>query len=77
MKNIYLMLAYYYDYAQGLVDKRECAAKILHSVNELFAALTVLSETRTWDAPESLSVGVNINTVREIVEKNLGIKTER
>lgn len=74
VKDIQLMLALYFDFANGISDRAETGREILKAIDRLFAGLSLLAETQVWPYDVSLMIGENINNVRRLAVKDFGIK---
>lgn len=76
MKDIQNLLSVYFDFANGVYERREAGMELLKIVNRLFAGLIVLAETRVWPYDVAAVIGENINEIKRLVVKdfNLNVK---
>lgn len=74
IKDIQQLLAVYFDFADGVLEKKEAGEKLIRIVHRLLAGVTILSETRIWQYDVSAAIGENINEIKRLVTKDFGIK---
>lgn len=77
LHNLNLLLTTYFDYTNGILDKKDTGKRLIMLVDSLFASLAILSEERVWDYNAAAMIGENINEVKRLVLKNFGMKTEQ
>lgn len=74
LKDLSKMLARYFDYTNGVAAREVVGQEIMMLVDELFAGLAILSETRVWEYGVAAAIGENINELRRLVMEDFKIK---
>lgn len=77
LRNLNRLLAYYFDYANGLIDKEEAGKRIMELVDSLFAALAILAEVRVWDYGVATAIGENVNELKRLTEAKFNYKKRK
>ncbi|MBQ2660580.1 hypothetical protein IJF93_00690 [Candidatus Saccharibacteria bacterium] len=74
VKDIQELMAVYFDFANGIYDRKEAGIELLKIVNRLLAGLTVLAETRVWPYDICAVIGENIAEIKRLVEKDFNVR---
>lgn len=77
LKDLNTLMARYFDFANGISSKEESGKEIMKLVDDLFAGLAILSETRVWDYSVAAVIGENVNELRRLAVKDFGIKVAK
>ena len=72
LKDLNELLARYYDFANGLVDREEAGKKIMMLIDDLLAGLTIMSEVRVWNYGIAAAIGENVNELKRLTLKEFG-----
>lgn len=75
VKNIQNLLAIYFDFADGIYERREAGWKLLSLINHLNAGVTLLSEIRVWPYDVASVIGENINEIKRLVVKDFNLRS--
>lgn len=68
------MLSIYFDFTNGIMERKEAGVQLLTLVDRIFAGLTILGETRVWQYSTVAVIGENVNVIRRIVIKDFNLK---
>lgn len=71
LRNLRDIMAIYADYSHGIYDAGRAGVLILSETGKIKASLVILGETRKWGAAPLASAGVNIETLEQMIKKDL------
>lgn len=67
------LLAAYFCYADGALDKKTTGVKLIALVDRLMAGVALLSETQVWSFDVATAIGENTNNLKRIIVKDFKI----
>lgn len=75
-KSLQKILKIYYNFADGIIDRKEAGLELLEEINTLLSCLGVLAELDIWGLETSSVVGANVANLKRIVNNNFIERTK-
>ena len=67
------LLALYFNYGEGIIEKKDALTAAMKIVNKMMAGVTILSENKIWEYEIAVVIGAGIDDLRKIIKKDLGV----
>lgn len=70
VKDVQGLLAIYFDFASGIVDRITLSNEVTKITNRMIAGITILSENNIWQYDVATVIGINITDLRRLINKD-------